>query len=506
MTDFLRYPNLAAERFGARAVVANDEFFAAKENLLRGSEPVFEKGVYGDHGQVMDGWETRRRRGPGNDWCVIELGAPGIVHGVVVDTAHFLGNYPESCSVEGAFVEGTIADVAAADVAWTSLVAKTPLEGGAAHEMPVAAPQLVTHVRLSIYPDGGVARFRVHGRPAPAWEDVLATGDHPDLALLAHGGYAVDASDAFYSSPNQLLLAGPSLDMGDGWETRRRRGPGNDWCVIALGVSGVIDEIELATTHYKGNAPAAVQVEAANRDHMPEEPDWEVIVPRTDVAPHSDHRFAVERPEPVTHVRLSIYPDGGVARLRVLGSPTRDGLARAGVARLDHLADRAAQERFLSCCGSQRWAEVMSAARPFGTIEELLAAADRAWAALPAPDRMEAFDAHPRIGDRQAAARVAAASARSASWSRDEQAKVGDGNEEVLGRLAARNRDYEARFGHVFLVSASGKSAEEILDILDARIDNTPEQELANAAHAQAGITRLRLRSLVGAEQSGAET
>jgi OHCU decarboxylase len=224
------------------------------------------------------------------------------------------------------------------------------------------------------------------------------------------------------------------------------------------------------------------------------------------VAPHSDHRFAVERPEPVTHVRLSIYPDGGVARLRVLGSPTRDGLARAGVARLDHLADRAAQERFLSCCGSQRWAEVMSAARPFGTIEELLAAADRAWAALPAPDRMEAFDAHPRIGDRQAAARVAAASARSASWSRDEQAKVGDGNEEVLGRLAARNRDYEARFGHVFLVSASGKSAEEILDILDARIDKTPEQELANAADAQAAITRLRLRSLVSAEQSGAET
>lgn len=315
-------PDLAAERLGATVITANDEFFAAKENLIKAAKPEWREGVYTDRGKWMDGWETRRRRSPGYDWAIIRLGLPGIVRSIVVDTSFFTGNYPERASIEGCALEGDVP----ADSPWTTLLPQVPLLGNQANLFPVDAAPRVTHVRLNIFPDGGVARLRVHGEVIPD-ERVFRTGQPVDLAALTHGGMVVDCSDRHYGNPQHLLLPGPSTHMGDGWETRRRRGPGHDWAVVRLGRRGIVDRIEVETDYYKGNAPGSCMLEAC--DSSPtgalaaDSAQWETLVPENPLEADSRHHWESALGRPVTHVRLNIYPDGGVARLRLIGRVER---------------------------------------------------------------------------------------------------------------------------------------------------------------------------------------
>ena len=327
---YLLLPDLASRALGGSVVSANDESFADKENLVRPEPPVFDPNTYGHKGKVYDGWETRRRREPGHDWAVVRLGAPGAVHGVVIDTAHFLGNFPPEASLEGARLPGhpSVAELAAAR--WVPLVARSPLQGGRENQFAVADRSVWTHVRLSIHPDGGVARLRVHGEALPE-PDLLGALGTVDLVAGELGGRVVACSDLFYGSPADLLLPGPPRSMGEGWETSRRRDGGNDWVVVRLGCPGVPRVVELDTSYYLHNAPGEALLRGASladgRTAPADAEGWGTLLCRTWLQPDTRHRFVLPAPQdPVTHVRLDVFPDGGMGRLRLWGTPTPEGL------------------------------------------------------------------------------------------------------------------------------------------------------------------------------------
>jgi allantoicase len=330
MPPFIDLPDLAAERFGGAVVAANDEFFAPKEALVRGGAPEWREGAYTERGKWMDGWETRRRRTPGHDWAIVRLGLPGVVGGVVIDTSFFTGNYPEAASIDGCAVEGTpSAELLSGEaMRWEPLRPRTALAGTAATAFAGdGGGRRVTHLRLNIFPDGGVARLRVHGEVAPD-ERLFRAGREVDLAAIVNGGFVVSCSDMHYGHRQNLILPGRSTHMGDGWETRRRRGPGHDWSVVRLARRGAVERVELDTDHFKGNAPGSCMLEWCDADPgTTSDPGafdadaarWNELMPRTPLQPHSRHAFDDLAAPAATHVRLNIYPDGGVARLRLFG-------------------------------------------------------------------------------------------------------------------------------------------------------------------------------------------
>lgn len=322
--------DLAGSRVGGRALLANDEFFAPKGNLLKPGAPVYVAGKYTSRGKWMDGWETRRRRTAGNDWCIVRLGVPGVVRAVTVDTRHFRGNHPEACSLDAAALaagsDRKPLRLRSAAVTWETILPRSPLTSDTTNEFSVASEARVTHVRLNVHPDGGVARLRVWGEARPDWAALEENGRHVDLAAVQHGGLPIAASDEFFGEPLNLILPGAPESMADGWETRRRRGPGHDWAILRLGARGTIDAVRVDTTHFKGNFPESCRLEGCDapgleRHTVPDESaPWRELVPRTRLKADTPHRFrAVGRSGPVTHVRFSIFPDGGVARLRLYG-------------------------------------------------------------------------------------------------------------------------------------------------------------------------------------------
>jgi allantoicase len=320
--EFEALPDLASRRLGGGVVACNDEFFAPADSLVEPAAAVFEPRTFGAKGQVYDGWETRRRRQPGHDWAIVRLGAPGVVRGVVVDTSWFTGNYPPYASVEACEVEGYPSPADLAEAEWVEILPRSPLAGDARNPFPVTSGRRFTHVRLSIYPDGGVARLRVHGEAVP--DPRLVGAGLVDLAAMELGGLVVGCSDMFYGSPNNLLLPGHARTMGEGWETKRRRDDGNDWVLVRLGLPGAVAMAELDTTHFKGNAPGEARLTGIDESRHPVDGDegWFGILPRTRLQPDTRHRFVVATRQPATHVRLDIYPDGGMARLRLLGDPS----------------------------------------------------------------------------------------------------------------------------------------------------------------------------------------
>lgn len=312
MTSFTALPDLALRTLGGSVIAANDESFAEREALIRPGRPGFQAHTFGNKGQVYDGWETRRRREPGHDWAIVRLGLPGIVRGVVIDTAWFKGNYPPHASVEACAVEGypSAAELSSAD--WTEIVPRSDLTGDAEHFFDVSDERRYTHVRLNMYPDGGIARLRVHGEVVPDLK--LYDGLSLDLAALENGALVTACSNEFYSSPNNAISPGLSRHQAEGWETARRRDDGHDWLIVRLAGPGVIRLAELDTTNLIFNAPGAVSLEGSADGET-----WFALLPRTSLQPDGNHRFRLEDQRTVTHVRVNIYPDGGLARIRLHG-------------------------------------------------------------------------------------------------------------------------------------------------------------------------------------------
>ncbi len=265
----------------------------------------------------MDGWESRRRRTPGHDHCIIRLGVPGVVRGVDIDTRHFTGNFPPQASIDAC-----VSDEDVPESGWTEIMPRTDIAGDQHNFVAVSDTNIWTHLRLNIYPDGGVARLRVYGEVRSDFEE---TGGVVDLFALKNGGRALAASDEHYGSMHNLNLPGRGVNMGDGWETARRRGPGNDWVIVALGRPGIVERVEVDTAHFKGNYPDRVSVEAALFEHHRQatagSDRWKTLLPETKVSMDQQHYFETELEDvgPVSHVRMSIYPDGGVSRLRIFG-------------------------------------------------------------------------------------------------------------------------------------------------------------------------------------------
>ena len=335
MSDPTCLPDLASRALGGAVLAANDESFAAKENLVL-PHPAQALSGFGHRGKEYDGWETRRRRSPGSDWAIVRLGVPGVVAAVVVDTAHFTGNFPPQASVECAAVEGhpTVAELERAD--WRPLLPLSDLAGDTANTFPVESTRRVTHVRLTVHPDGGVARLRVHGTAVP--DPRIVDAGPFDLAALDNGALVTGVSDDFYGRPAQLVSPGLARSMGEGWETRRRRGDGNDWVQVSLACEGVVTLAELDTSYFLGNAPGSASLTGSG-------PDGEVVVlPRTRLQPDTRHRFVLEGGPAVDRVRLDVFPDGGMARLRLWGRPTVVGREALGRRWFDALPDVQALE------------------------------------------------------------------------------------------------------------------------------------------------------------------
>lgn len=321
--NFTALPDLALRTLGGTVMAASDESFAAKENLLNPGPPGFRAHTFGAKGQEYDGWETRRRRTPGHDWAVVRLGMPGVIRGVVIDTAWFKGNYPPYAVVEACAAEG----YPSADelTGWTEIVPRSALGGDTAHEFPVSSGRRFTHVRLKIFPDGGVARLRVHGEVVP--DPRLLTGLTIDLAALANGAVVTGCSDMFYSSPTNLIMPGLARHQAEGWETARRRDEGNDWVILRLAGPGVVELAELDTANLRFNAPGEARIRGVDARTASPEDDavWFDLLPRTRLQPDTPHRFRLDSGRVVTHARVDIYPDGGLARVRLHGPLTADG-------------------------------------------------------------------------------------------------------------------------------------------------------------------------------------
>jgi len=321
--NFEQYVNLADPKLGAEAIFATDDFFADKSRLIRTEAPEWKEDLYDDNGKWMDGWESRRKRSEGYDFCVVRLGLAGTIAGLDIDTSFFTGNFPPSASVDACYSpDGEPSD----STEWQEILSSQSLHGDSHHLHALDSDQVFTHVRLNIYPDGGVARLRVYGRPSVNW-DQIGTGQEVDLAAVVNGGRALACSDEHFGKKSNILGPGRGENMGDGWETARRRTPGNDWVIVALGRPGKIGKVVVDTAHFKGNFPDSCSVQAAyvqgGTDDQVETQSlfWRELMPSQKLSAHNIHEFVEQVNDlgAVTHVRLNIFPDGGISRLRLFG-------------------------------------------------------------------------------------------------------------------------------------------------------------------------------------------
>ena len=314
--------NLAAREFGGAICSVSDEFFAPAKRMLSDQAPIFIPDKFDRHGKWMDGWESRRKRTAGHDFCVLRI-CPGVIRGVEVDTSYFTGNFAPAVSIEACRVDIEPDE----HTQWSELIPRSDLEGDSQRYIAIANENIWSHIRLNIYPDGGIARFKVFGE-AERQESASDRDQWVDLASVAVGGRALECNNEHFGNMHNLLSVNPIANMGDGWETRRRRHPGNDWVILKLGRKGCVSRVEVDTTFFRGNYPARCSLRGASPDNDTDLGDvsagWDEILPQVSLGPDQAHVFESQLRDidSVTHVRLDIYPDGGVARLRLRGVPS----------------------------------------------------------------------------------------------------------------------------------------------------------------------------------------
>lgn len=497
--EFEHLVDLASDAVGGLALYATDEFFAGKEALLRPTAPVSaperasergpERGPerctdrYTDRGKWMDGWETQRRRSPGHDYVVIRLGLPGRVRGICVDTTHFRGDAPAECQLEGIEAElHTPLDVLKAEAGFTTLLSRTPLRPNTQNTFSIAsdaAAKRVTHIRLRIYPDGGVARLRIYGEVVPD-ERVFWQAAVVDLCSLEHGGTIAAASDRFFAPPINLLMPGHGANMSEGWETARRRTPGSDWAVIRLGRPGTIERIEVDTHSFKGNAPQGLMIEALDARNTEEErlaaelssPSgpalgafgehrWRTLLEHTRLERHYSHWFVPDRPLSATHVRVQIFPHGGISRLRLYGHAHDTDRDHRALSVLNQMDEDEARQLLASFCGAGEFVERMLRGRPYLTARELFMMARRVFFSLDEAEWLESFATQQRPAASPGPVACDAA---------------------MQEQLRALSETYAQKFGFGFMLCTSGLPAHEILAALLRRIDRPRAVEIETAA------------------------
>ena len=316
------YINLAQTRLGAKPIYATDEFFAPLERMLNPEPAVFIPGKYDENGKWMDGWETRRKRSTGYDYALVQI-CSGVIHGVDIDTSHFTGNYAPSASIDACYSLSPPDET----TQWTEILSAQALEGNSHNAFQIESAGTWNYVRLNIYPDGGVARLRVYGE-VQANLAQFADNELIDLAAMLNGGRALCASDMHYGHISNLIAPGRGINMGDGWETRRRREPGFDWAILRLATLGEVSKIVLDTAHFKGNYPYECSVYGtlytggSEASIAAQSIYWQEVLAPQKMAADSELVFIdqVKSIGPISHLRLNMYPDGGVSRLRAFGT------------------------------------------------------------------------------------------------------------------------------------------------------------------------------------------
>ncbi|TRM69398.1 galactose-binding domain-like protein [Schizophyllum amplum] len=323
--SFSALTELSSVALGGKIISVSDEFFAEASNLLLVEPAPSLKGQFGPNGALYSGWESRRHN-PNYDWCIIRLGTSGTIQGFDVDTTHFNGNEAPEVSIQ--VLDGSIDQPPSEnDSRWVEVLPKVPIGPTSRHLFTIPETTCANYVKLNMIPDGGIARFRVYGKVAPVFPS-----DPSQLFDLAHvfaGGRVDFISDQHFGVGSNLILPGRGKDMGDGWETKRSRQPGHkDWVIVKLGVPGTLEQVEIDTAHFKGNFPDSVELHAlfvdGDKDWTATKgkiEDWAPILPRTKVGPHRQHHFLLENVQGkvYTHVKMTIHPDGGVKRIRLLG-------------------------------------------------------------------------------------------------------------------------------------------------------------------------------------------
>ena len=320
--------NLASPKMGTKILAFSDDFFGEVTRMLNDKDPIFIEDKYDNHGKWMDGWESKRRRDGGNDWAIIKLGSAGIISKIEIDTSYFTGNFPPFFSLEGIYSE-TEPDK---DSNWTTLIDKTSLIGDCKNNFELNLKETLNFIRLQIFPDGGVARIRLFGEVRYNWNQ-FNSGEMIELSSLKLGGSILAYNNAHYGDVSALLSDGRGKTMGDGWETRRRREPGNDWIIIKLAQKGNIEKIEIDTAHFKGNYPDRASIQATSidknittKDLIQNSDNWNIILDETKLSADNIHKYKINSnsKNEATHIRLNIYPDGGVSRLRIFGTKLDD--------------------------------------------------------------------------------------------------------------------------------------------------------------------------------------
>jgi allantoicase len=325
--DFVKNMDLAQERLGGSVLSCSDDFFASVHNLIKPGRGIFIDDKFTERGKWMDGWESRRKRTPGNDWAILKLGAPGRIIGVDIDTNHFLGNHPPHAALEACCLDEDVSVEALEnnEVQWVEILPKSPLEQGNHNFYEIESNDIWTHLRIQIYPDGGVARLKVYGEVFKNWSKVTET-ETLDLASALNGGKSILCNDMFFSHMDNLIMPGRGINMGDGWETKRNRTPNNrDWVIVRLGHKGKVEEVLVDTCHFKGNYPDTCSLEGCLSDTSkfnPDKANWQEILSKVKLEADHEHNYKdeIQAKGPFTHIRLNIFPDGGVSRLRVFGT------------------------------------------------------------------------------------------------------------------------------------------------------------------------------------------
>ncbi|WP_264521973.1 allantoicase [Flavobacterium sp. N1994] len=321
---FTALTDLAAERLGGKVLYATDDFFAEKENLILPTRGIFITDKYTDRGKWMDGWESRRKRTPGHDWAVIQLATSGKIRGFDIDTNFFLGNHPPHASIEAVNLANADGITDWENVAWKEILPKSHLDAGSQNFYECQSDEIFTHLRLHIYPDGGVARFRVYGEVFKNW-NAVSTSETLDLAAAINGGQAIACNDMFFSAMSNLIMPNRGANMGDGWETKRNRTPNNrDWVILKLAHKGTVEKIVVDTCHFKGNYPDSCSIEFCVSDNDADvihNGNWQTLLPQQKLSADNEHEYVKEiNTHPaITHVRMNIFPDGGISRLRLFG-------------------------------------------------------------------------------------------------------------------------------------------------------------------------------------------
>ncbi|KAF5370869.1 hypothetical protein D9758_001924 [Tetrapyrgos nigripes] len=316
---------LSSVAIGGRIVSVSDEFFAEAFHLLLVEPAPSLKGQFGPNGALYSGWESRRHN-PTHDWCIIKLGTSGTISGFDIDTSHFNGNEAPHVSVD-AIYDPSSEDPTADDPRWTEILPKVSLGPNSRHLLTIPSAPAATYVKLNMYPDGGIARFRVYGHVSPVLP--ASVSEIFDLAHVFAGGRVEFTSDQHFGVGSNLILPGRGKHMGDGWETKRSRQSGHkDWAIIKLTVPGYLQYVEIDTAHFKGNFPESCELHALYSENeidwtagRGEDKEWQLVLPPTKVGPHRQHYFQLENVQgnKYTHVKVTIHPDGGIKRVRVYG-------------------------------------------------------------------------------------------------------------------------------------------------------------------------------------------